>query len=138
MNNNLVLYFLVFLAILFVIGIALVQKPETKKIGLFIIISIAIIALFRYYSIEHNDINSNISESGVEFLEDFNYLDSENILMILLSLLMMAFATSPFAFIIGLFLAIKGSKYRKIGLFFMIGAIIAFIIGINVCGKIHI
>ncbi len=131
-------FLVIFLAIIFVVGIALLQKPETKKIGIFIIITILIIALTRYNSTDNNDVNSGTYNSNIEVVEDFNYLDSENIVMILLFISMAALIASPFAFLTGLFFAIKGSKYRKLGIIFMISAIIAFIIGINVCGQIHI
>lgn len=132
------LFLIVFLAIIFVVGIVLFQNPKTKKIGLFIIISIAMIALIRYNYINHNEINSNIFNDNIEVVDNFNYFESENIVMILFFTSMAAFAASPFVFLTGLFLAIKGIKYRKMGLMFMIGSVIAFIVGINVCGQIHI
>jgi hypothetical protein len=133
------LFLVVFLAILFVVGIALLQKPHTKKIGIFIIISIAIIALIRYKSIGNDKLNSETYNNNIEVVQDFNYLDGENIVMILLFTSVAALAASPFLFLIGLFLAIKGVKHRKMGLMFMIGSIIAFIVGSSIsstlCGS---
>ena len=126
--NNFALFFVTIVGIIFIVGIILTQNSKTKKLGLSIIFSVAVIAMIRYFYV-------NYTYVGINYFADSL---TEDFVIIFLGLITIAFFASPFAFLIGLFLAIKGSKYRKIGLFFMIGAVIAFIVGINTCKQIHI
>ncbi len=102
--NNLVLLLTTFTAIIFIVGIVLIQKPETKKTGYLLIISVAISIVIKYFSYNYVlDLDSLDNSAG------------ENITELIVIFSMFGLAASPFVFLIGLFLAIKGSKYPKIG-----------------------
>ncbi len=126
--NNLIILVVIIITILLIFGVNLILKPETRKKGIFIISSIIILLIIRYCYI-------NYTFMGINYFVDSL---TEDLSEILQGLIMVTFLASPFAFLIGLFLIIKGKKYRIIGLYFMIGSIIAFIVGLSTCGGLII
>ncbi len=122
--NNFTIIFVIIITILLIFGVNLILKPETRKKGIFIISSIIIVIVIRYCFI-------NYTFMGINYFVDALTKDLSEILQ---GIMMVTFLACPVAFLIGLFLTIKGNKYLKIGLYFVIGSIIAFIIGISNCG----
>lgn len=126
--TNLLIYFVTAIVLLLLVAIKMMLNPKTKKKGSYVFSLIIVLIIIRYFSYNYTfDVDSFADSAG------------EDLTLILFFISMAAFAASPFAFLIGIFLTIKGGKYRKIGLFFMIGSIIAFIVGSSIsstlCGS---
>ena len=139
MNNNLALFFVIIVAIIFIAGIILMQKPETKKTGLSIIVAVAVLVIVRYFYLNYDFVgidfyNYSSNENGPIVL-----IKGENIATIFSILIIIIFAASPVLFLLGLILALISQKYRKNGVKFMIFALIGFIIslliGLSVCSS---
>lgn len=139
MNNNLALFFVIIVAIIFIAGIILMQKPETKKTGLSIIVAVAVLVIVRYFYLNYDFVgidfyNYSSNENGPIVL-----IKGENIATIFSILMIIIFAASPVLFLLGLILALISQKYRKNGVKFMIFALIGFIIslliGLSVCSS---
>ena len=126
---NLLIYFTSAIVILLIVAINMMLNPKTKKKGLFIFSSLTVLVVIRYFYF-------NYAYIGFDFFDYYKINDfiSELILFII----MLGTVSSPFILITGFVLIIKGKKYRKLGIIFIISSILALMIGVSVCGKIHI
>ena len=113
------------IAIFFIIGIRMMQIPETKSKGLVIVIAILVLLAMRYFYCNYTFI-------GFKFLETFDSPISilndliENI--IVLSILL-----SPLTFFIGIIIAIFAKEKKQLAIKIVTFSIIIFIIACGTC-----
>ncbi len=128
--NNLILIFVVFIAIIFIVGIVLYQKPKTKKTGSFLIMSLIVLVLVRYCIVNYTYVGSSLIFDSMQNLFDSikDMLDEFIEILIVLSILI-----SPIAFFLGLMMAIFAKEKKQLAIKIVTFSIIIFIIALGTC-----